>query len=741
MKLIFLLLLVTLISGVSVFAQVLSLGSKNATDTGYLYLYNGSKIRSRIPIALYSKSDSVDVIAVRAPVRKIQPAPTPVHTPFLVIHGNVMYDYFYQSNIDTPYVEKDIQQHTVQTNLSITVRNRYPLRVAFSTQQGNSALFRNLTGARLSYNNNDFKNQLILNARNWVIGNVKQQRLIDSLKNLADSLQREIHFLKYSYGNTPYLQRLVEARELAFKLRLDSIAGKYKGKVSTDSLYKKIMVDKELELKRIDSMQLVLDKLKKSYQLVIDKQNRIKSGLLDALQHSRNNKELSDALERLNLPDTVLPKGFKTLLAIRSFGIGRTIADYSELTAKNISISGVQIEYNPSYYLAVATGTVDYQFRNFIVKEKRNPQYLSLIRGGVGMKESNHLYFTYYTGKKQLYGGNAVVDTGAVADNHLMGIALETQLKLGEQTFLTGEVARSSMPYNSRKVHGENNLSSMMNFSRRSNEAYTIGFNTVISKVYTRLSAMYKLMGNDFQSFSFYTTGSRQIAWNIQGEQPFFKQKILLAGAIRKNDYATFYTPSNYQSNTLFKSIQLTVRVPKYPIVSLAYQPTSQLMKLGEGEFSEQVFYMLSGTATYTYTYKGIMMNSMLSYSRFYNRQTDTAFVYFNSKNLMAGHTLFLKRFTIAGQASAALTENYSVHGLTGETTWKMFDWLEVGGALKYNHQSQTNNIQWGYCGNSRINVKRIGEIAIRVDKSYLPGPERKLVSNNTGRLTYTRIF
>jgi hypothetical protein len=736
-----LLLIVTLIPGITVYAQLLSLDGKPASDTGYLYMHNGSKILSRIPIALYHRSDSADVTAIRATARKVAPLPQPAPTPFLVIHGNVMYDYFYQSNIDTPFVERDIQQHTVQTNLSITIKNRYPLRVAFSTQQGNSALFRNLTGARLSYNNMDFKNQLLLNARNWAIGNFKQQRLIDSLKNLADSLQGEISSLKYSYSNTPYLQRLVEARELAFRLKMDSIAGKYTARVPTDSLYKKIMADKELELKRIDSIQLTLDKVKKRYQLMIDKRNRVKSGLLDALQHSRNNKELSDALGELNLPDTVLPKGFKTLLAIRSFGIGRTMADYSELTAKNISITGVQIEYNPSYYLAIATGTVDYQFRNFIVKEKRAPQYLSLVRGGWGMKESNHLYLTYYTGKKQLYGTNAISDTGAVTDNHLMGISLEAQLKLGDQTFLTGEVARSSMPFNSRKEHGETNFSSMVNFSRRSNEAYTVGFNTVIPEVDTRLSAMYKLMGNDFQSFSFYTTGSRQTAWNIQAEQPFFKQRILLAGAIRKNDYTTYFAPSNYQSNTVFKSIQLTVRVPKYPIISLAYQPTSQLMKLGEGEFSEQVFYMLSGNATYTYTYKGIMMNSMLSYSRFYNRQTDTAFVYFNSKNIMAGHTLFLKRFTIAGQASAALTEDYSVYGLTGETTWKMLDWFEIGGALKYNHQSQTHHIQWGYGGNARINIQRIGEIAVRVDKSYLPGPNKQLVSNNTGRLTYTRIF
>lgn len=736
-----LLLLVTLMYAVSVSAQVLSMSPKNITDTGYLFIRHNSKVKTRIAIALYSKPDSAKVAVVRARVRKENIVPVPVHTPFLVVHGNVMYDYFYQSNIDTPYVERDIQQHTVQTNLSITIRNRYPLRVAFSTQQGNSALFRNLTGARLSYNNMDFKNQLLANARGWAAGRLKQLKEMDSLKSFVDSLQQSLSILKYTYDDAYYRQRLIEAKEKAFRLRLDSLAGKYTQSGPTDSLYQTIIAEKELRLKKIDSLEGLIGGVKKRYQSLLDKQAKLKSGLLDALQNSRNNKELSDALESMNLPDSVLPKGFRTMLAIRSFGIGRTMADYSELTARNISITGVQVEYNPSYYLAVATGTVDYQFRNFIVKEKRNPQYLNLIRAGWGMKESNHIYLTYYTGRKQLYGTNAVADTGGRVDNHLMGISLEAQWKLGQQTYLTGEVARSSMPYNSRKPHGETNFGSMMNFSSRSNEAYTVGFNTTIPQTYTRLTAMYKVMGNDFQSFSFYTTGSRQIAWNIQAEQPLFKQKVVLAGAIRKNDYATFYAPSNYQSNTVFKSVQVTVRVPKWPVLSIAYQPTSQLIKLGEGQFSEQLFYMLTGTASYTYTYHDIMMNSMFTYSRFYNRQTDTAFVYFNSRNIMAGHTLFLKRFTIAGQASAALTEEYSLYGLTGETTWRMLDWFEIGGALKYNHQSQTNNIQWGYGANARINIKRIGEIALRADKSYLPGVNKQLVSNKTGRLTYTKIF
>jgi hypothetical protein len=53
--------------------------------------------------------------------------------------------------------------------------------------------------------------------------------------------------------------------------------------------------------------------------------------------------------------------------------------DYSELTVQNIIISGINIEYNPSYYAAFATGKIDYRFRDFLGKySNNNGQYITL---------------------------------------------------------------------------------------------------------------------------------------------------------------------------------------------------------------------------------------------------------------------------------------------------------------------------------------------------------------------------
>lgn len=651
-----------------------------------------------------------------------------------------MYDFYYQSNIDTPYAERDIHQHTVQTNLSITVKNRYPLRFSFSTQAGNSSLFRNLTGVRLAYNNQDFKNQLLANARSWSAVKLKQQRELDTLQAYLQRINEKISGFKDLTNTHSYMQRLIEARERALLAKRDSLNGKIPGRPNGDSLYNAMMAEVDENKNTVDSLRQEADKLQKRYTQLSVKVDRQKANLMEVLRKSRNNRELSDALDNMNLPDSVLPKGFRTLLAVKSFGIGRTMADYSELTAKNISITGVQLEYNPSYYLAVATGVVDYQFRNYIVKEQRSPQYITLLRAGIGMKEDNHVFVTYYTGKKQLYGTNTAVPDPE-ADNHLMGIALEGQWKLGRNTFLVAEGAKSSLPYNVRKEHKESKAGSMLNFSGHSNEAYTASLRTLIDRSNTRLSGMYKIMQNNFQSFSLYTTGSRQIAWNVQAEQPFFRKQLLVTGSVQQNNYATFYQPANYESNTVFKSLQVSVRIPHWPVVTLGYQPSSQLVKLNDDHYSEQLFYMLTGTAVHTYKYSGIMMNSMFTYSKFYNRQTDSSFLYFNSRNLLASHTVFLKQFTLGGQASASLTQEYALYGLTGEVSWRPNSWLEVGGALKYNRQSVYNIQQWGYGGHSRINIPRVGEVALLADKNFMPGAGKKLVSNNTGRLTYTRIF
>jgi hypothetical protein len=59
-------------------------------------------------------------------------------------------------------------------------------------------------------------------------------------------------------------------------------------------------------------------------------------------------------------------------------------------------------------------------------------------------------------------------------------------------------------------------------------------------------------------------------------------------------------------------------------------------------------------------------MNTIFSGTRFYNRQVDSNFVYFNSTNLLLNHTVFIGKFTLNGGLSSATNQDYALYGADG---------------------------------------------------------------------------
>lgn len=707
------------------------------------------------------------LVAIKRKLPPAQPVLS-VHKPLISIHGNVMYDFYYQSHTDTPYLEKDIHQHTVQTTLDIMVKDRYPLHLTFNTSRGNSYLFRDLTGVNFRYTQQDFRQLLLSKARDWDAGKRKQLQELEKLKVRLDEQWDALNKLRYWFNSPAQLQRMVEQKERAYRRRVtDSLQqiltaqgiDGYKAAVSgilrekADSLKSNTMPDSsevrflalyEQKKKMLDSLEKSFAALEKLYAKQQKAYTAKKGYLMDVLQRSKNPRQMMQDLESMQLPDSILPRGYKTLLAVKSVGIGRTMVDYSELTAKNISITGVQAELNPSYYIAFATGAVDYRFRDFIVNDNRVKQYLNIIRAGAGQRDGNHVILSFYTGKKQVYNFNTTAPGNGVAevpDYRIMGLSLEGRWQINRHNYLIGEVAKSSLPYYERKVHHDGLGSSMVSFSDHSNEAYALSGFSFIPLSKTRINAMFKRMGANFQSFSLYVTGSAQNAWMVKVDQPFFKEQLLVTGSLKQNVYTSIFEHSNYRSTTVFKSIQATFRRKKWPVVSVGYYPTSQLMKLSDDRFVENLFYTMSATASYYYQSRRATMNTMFSGTRFYNRQADSNFVYFNSTNLVLNHTVFIGKFTLNGGLSSATNQDYALYGADGGIQYKVTNWLEIGGGIKYNYQTVYQIKQTGYSANTRINIPKVGEVALMADKGFVPGANRQLVSNETGRLTYTKVF
>jgi len=494
--------------------------------------------------------------------------------------------------------------------------------------------------------------------------------------------------------------------------------------------------------KRLDSLNRELDSLGRRYKKMKDAENKTNAKSRQELEAITSGAELKEKLNELHISDSTLPKGYRTLYSVRSFGLGRSLLNYSELSAKNVSINGIQVEYNPSVYMAFAAGTVDYRFRDYSVQDAVKGQYIALLRYGWGKKDGNNLILTYYTGRRQLYNVNTASSGAPIPDYNLMGFTAQGCYRLGKTTALIAEVAKSSLPYYSLDSSGAHNmLPSTVKMNDRSNEAYSLKVNSFIPASQTQLSATYSRFGANFQSFSLFTTGSQQSAWSVKVDQPFFQKRLLVTGSIRTNDFVNPLLSTAYSSSAVFESIQGTLRMKKWPVLSFGYFPSSQIVRLNSTQYQENLFYTMVGSATETFRVKKVTMISMLLYTRFYNKITDTGFIYFNTKNLLVSQMAMIGKLTLQLQGSLAANAAYDLYVGDGKAEYQVFRWLGLGAGIKYNDQTVYNIRQWGYSATAAIRPPKIGEFRLVWDKGFIPGNNKELVPNNLGRLTYSKVF
>lgn len=695
----------------------------------------------------------------------------------LSIHGNVLYNVDYRSYIDTPYAEHDVYYHTVQTYLDITYKNSYPMRVYLTNRFSNSAFSRKFTDVNMQFNTSDFRNRIRQRLKEFSPVDMPG---FDSLQLLQKTLafkKAELSRLNNNINSAATIQKIVELRERAVypalpavskptmpelpamglgkpnipdrkavpdyltdwfkKHRGDNTAADAPEKPGYDSSF---LLELEIKRRKADSLRLEIADMEKKYKEVRSHWEAFQSRRNGRLNQAVTLDELEAERIARHVPDSALPAGYKTLWAVKSFGIGRTLVDYSELSAKNVSVKGVQIEYNPSYYVAVAAGTIDYRFRDYVLPNNTGAsQYLAMVRVGRGLKNSNNIILTWYTGKKQLYNSNTT--NAGQPDYRLMGFTLEGNYKITPSTYATLEIAKSSLPFYNRQGASSKLLSSAVSFNDHSNEAYSLKLQSLVKATGTRLSGFYKHYGANFQSFSLITTGVEQDAWMLKADQPLWKNRLLVGASVKKNDYTNPAANVSYQSNIVFKSVQATLRIPKWPVLFAGYYPSSQLTKLSDNAYTENMFYSLVASLNHYYKAGAVNMGSTAMYTRFYNKQSDSVFIYSNSTTLLFNQAVFFHKLTYQAMASVAMSADYNLYTLGHNVQYNLLNWLTLEAGIKYNKQTNYNIEQFGCNGGSIIKVKKLGEFQFVYEKGFIPGVNRQLVANNTGRFSYFRIF
>jgi hypothetical protein len=224
-------------------------------------------------------------------------------------------------------------------------------------------------------------------------------------------------------------------------------------------------------------------------------------------------------------------------------------------------------------------------------------------------------------------------------------------------------------------------------------------------------------------------------------DQPFFQRHLLVTGSVKTNDFINPLLSTSYTSKAVFASLQASLRLKKWPVLVFSYSPSAQLIKLSNDQWQENLFYLMTATASESYKVQHVSLVSMVMYTKFYNRITDTGFVYFNTSNFFMSHTAMIGRLTLQLQGSMASNASYSLYVLDGSADYRLLKWLSVGGGTKYNDQTVYKIRQWGYSTEATMRVPKVGDIRVMWDKGFIPGNNKQLVPNNLGRITYSKIF
>jgi hypothetical protein len=682
---------------------------------------------------------------------------------FIKIHGNVQYDFIHRSYVDTPFAQRDFQQHTVQASLRVTVKDKYPLKMNVATRASNSPYFRNFLdlGLQLDQYNyvKDYRQQLLNKASQQLYQSPDLKAMETTLKGKMEELQQ----LRARLAEPEIIQRLIEEREKRYldKLALESgelnslssgipdlktVSEKFTHKAPS---LKKISGSEEEErsyAEFIEKKKKDLDSLQQDvirFQRKTDSVRRgVEKNIADVRKkiYSAKNKSELKNIARENEWAGEKEKGFDQFLSnIRSIGIGRSLVSYSELTAWNIALTGLNMEYNNSrIYAAIAGGRMDYGFRDFFGSNSRaRQQSLFMGRFGIGDKDHKALILSVFTGRKYNYG--LIQSDSTSSKVNIAGYSLEAIWKKDENTSMSVELAKTTRPVTGAFRENQN-LAALFDLGDKRNLGASIKAQTRLVKTDTRVEGFLRKTGEHFQSFSLFTYNSDQFAWQLKVDQPLLNDRLRVTGSLRRNDFTHPFADKTFKTSTVFTSIQATLRVPRLPVFSVGYFPGTQLYVENKEKLLENAYYMLNASAVYQYRVGGGSMTSTAIYNRYSGKGTDSGFVAYSGINYMLGQSFNIGKFQLQGLYNFTDQERMRYH--TGEAglDYAITKNIRIGGGGKYN-QIVGGTHYWGGRAQASIQVNQLGLFQLQYDKSYLPTVYGDLFAVESGRVTWIKSF
>ncbi|MGN6340460.1 MAG: hypothetical protein ACTHML_05835 [Ginsengibacter sp.] len=689
---------------------------------------------------------------------------------FLTVHGNINYNFLYKSLVDTPFEQNNLQRHTFQTVLNFLFKDKYPVQMYITNRSSNSPYFRNVTDVNVNFKGRELleriKSQLLENALDSIksVDFSKMEQKALTRKEEAKNLQRWI--------NSPArAQELIEAKEYGLKAPVqypgfqnsfsdtfDRLA--WKGSrgfdrrlqnnltqvFSQDSVVRGNLKDtlKASEYQRNkEKLTSLLLQIKQDDSL-LNHRRKVMSDSVDKIKRElsalHTPSDLLSYMKKEGISRSQLTKIQRMLLMVDQAGIGRNWVNYSELTVKNVSVTGVNFEMNPSpFYFAFAAGKVNYLFRDFLFKKTDNypSQSLEIIRAGIGQKEKNNCIVSFYNGRKSnfnyLSGGNEDLQ-------RILGISVEGKISLNANNYIIAEVAKSSYNSAGERLSSSGMIKKAFDLKTHTNEAYSLKLYGDYPQTQTLIKAFFKRTGQNFQSFNVSPVNLNADSWKGEVKQSLWKNRVTLTGGVSKNDFLSPVTLHPFSSKTLFKYIETSLRIPKYPFIFFGFYPTSQLSLSDNNLLIENLYNTMNVLLNYSYTFKSAGMNTNAVFTKFYNNSSDSGFIYFNAATWTVNQSAFLGKFSLQSTASLSLETGFHLFTLSQHAGYQFKNTFTIGGELKWSRFNRLQNLIGG-SATLNINIQKFGSVQLNYGKTFLPTQNRTLKPVDQGQINFFRVF
>lgn len=693
-------------------------------------------------------------------------------TRLFTVHGNIAYDYFYRSGLDSPFRQQAMAQHTERLWLDITYKERYPFRIGFTARQGNNSFLRDFAGMNMNFDKTNF----IRLKKEKLYALVDSMDLNAAILEKTDSAiameQRRIRSLGELTASPYLLQKIVEERERQSMRKLQKMPGKpgmdslnlqvIEPDLSFDHKFKKEFKGlsgngadsaEDVRIARVDtSFKKYLDEKNKELEESRQKLGRLvkiadslktlskmkKAGFRNEITKASTATELNK-LEEKYQPGHTTKRSENFLSHINTIGLGRNLVDYTELTAKDIILTGINVEYQYRLYAAFAAGKIDYGFRDFFGREYiKKDQYLVMGRLGKLNNRGEGVIVSLFKGRKNSYPDTRFPDTVNNYTN-ILGYSLEMILKKTKNAFLSAEVAKST-----KYFAASDSLSDKANNLFKIGDASNMGVNIkghyIINKGETMISGFFRKTGERYQSFSLFTFNTKQQAWQVRLDHSMYKGRLALTGTVKQNDYTNLLTNRTFKSSTIFKSIVANIRIPGYPVLSVGYYPGSQFFVVDKNTVTENAYYILNASAFYNYTAGDVQFSSTAIYNRFFNKATDSGFIAYQGINTILSQTMLYKKLQLMGGLS--FNNQPEIHYYTAEAgaDYELLKFFRLGGSLKYNKVNKGEKYT-GYITRLSASINNKAGIQLSYERSYIPAVSETLFPVRTGRVSVFKTF